>query len=245
MSVDSFCEELGVNKSVVDNIKRGRSPQLETLMPLLRGLLEQKKTTPVEVLSILLGVEDEEIKNLDQFLEVDFSAIDISVKRDYFKEKIETLARELDSNSEKIETLCKSIPEIVSLAAENSFAKQKIQSIKESLENLWTQWEGKKVRLVDSPARYRSLDIAGGVYLVLEGRELDSQYEVKVKLFPHGDYLKEGLKLSVELGDERETLVAANKSLSLKELNLAMRKGDILDIVIECENRIYRNRFQY
>ncbi len=240
---DDFMKSIGLDRSVMYNINRGRAPRLATLLSLLRAILEHKKASPSEILSVLLGIPSDEIETLEDFSDIDFSEIEIEA--DALKKKIENLAEDMNYNAQKIEMFLQSIPETIDSAIEKLLTDwQKGVNIGE-IKDFWPQWEGKKVRLIDSPARYRSLDIAGGVNLVVEGRELDSRYEVEIALIPHGDYVKEGTRLSVELGNERQTIIAASQTDSLDDLNVFMSKGDILDIVIECENRIYRTRFQY
>lgn len=252
VTIQDFVEELKIPRSTVANILRGRYPQVDTLKPLLRAMIEKKIASPVEVLSILLEIDCDEIERLDEISEVDFAEMDLisQFDDDLSKKKIEILAKELNSNTQKVEMLLQSIPEIISLAIEKFLAKQQKRfNLHAILAGLWPRWAGENVRDTYSSACYKPLEIAGGVNLILARKNLENNcYKIDIALVPRaGKYLKENIQLSLESEGERKTVRSHSKMDILKEIEMEIDGDDegTFDIIIENDNLTYRERFRY
>ncbi len=122
-------------------------------------------------------------------------------------------------------------------------------SIREILSSLWPRWAGQNVRDADSSysTRYQYLDFAGGINLVLRGTELkDGQYKVEVALVPKENFLREGLKITVEFEGGSQSIVVSQPQTSIIDgIDITMSEGEAFDIVLEYRGDIHRKSFIY
>ena len=232
-SIASFMREINLDENIYHNIKRGRNPSLNNL----KSLCLKLKLDPHESYFILTGTRYGE----------SLSENEEGGTTNNLKKNLQGVADRLNRTVREIRLLALELPQ---REQKEQIDIDKSFNIYEVFSQLWPRWES-QTRFVDASSTYskcyRPLKIAGKVDLILKKQELeDGQLDIEISLVPsQDDYLKEGIRLSVEMGSQRETIISEPKTDLLDGLALTISEGDFFDIIIEYKNHIYKSSFHY